>query len=222
MSGNYSDTSGRSDTYNEGAAHDSGFYDPVRHDNQIVAVYDDYDAAQRARDALVEAGIPENQVEVMARVAGDAAKGTSEVEDKTVGDRVLGAFMSLFTPRDDHRDYTHAVDRGHAMVVVTPTGETDRHRVVEVLERSNPVDFDAKLAEWRQSGYDASGAARAPAHETSTTDERRRVGQRETAPEGQSRVRSYVADRDPGMGTGGDVTNATPGATSSGMNSPRR
>ena len=232
MSGNYTDTGGRSDTYNQGAAHDSGFYDPDRHDNQIVAVYEDQAAAQRAQQSLAAAGIPQDQLKVVGKVAGDAAKGVSEVEDKTVGDQILGAFMSLFTPNSDHADYTHAVDRGHAMLVVSPTGGTDRHQVVQLLEQSHPIDFDAKLAEWRQAGYDASGAAR------ESPEASRRVGEREPTP-GQSRVRSYVANRDTdagagagrvnppgtvsetGMGTGGDVTNATPGATSSGTNSPR-
>ena len=215
MSGSYTNTSGGADTYNAGAAHDSGFYDPDRHDNQIVAVFEDEAAARTAHDALVQAGVPQSQVQVVAHVAGDAAKGVSQAEDKAVGDQILSAFMGLFT-HDDHHDYTHAVNEGHAMVVVTPVGDTDRHQVIKVLEQSQPIDFDAKLAEWRQAGYDQSGAARSP----ELGD--RRVAQRETpAPGAQSAVRSYVADRDPRMGAGGAVTNATPGATSSGMNSPR-
>ena len=213
MSGSYTNTSGGSDNYNAGAAHDSGLYDPNVHDNQIVAVFEDEAAARRAHDALLTAGVPSDQVNVVAHVSGDAAKGASEAEDKTVGDQILTAFMGLFTSTDDHKDYTHAVDRGHAMVVVSPSGATDRHRVIEVLEHNHPIDFDAKLAEWRQAGYDQSGAARAGEGE-------RRVGQREPLPQGP-RVRSYVADRSAGMGTGGDVTNATAGATSSGINAPR-
>ena len=212
MSGSYTNTSGGSDTYNAGAAHDSGLYDPNVHDNQIVAVFENEAAARTARDALLTAGVPSQQVNVVGHVAGDAAKGASEAEDKTVGDQILTAFVGLFTS-DDHKDYTHAVDRGHAMVVVTPSGDTDRHQVIQVLEHNHPIDFDAKLAEWRQAGYDQSGAARAGEGE-------RRVGQRETLPQGP-RVRSYVADRSLGMGTGGDVTNATAGAASSGTNAPR-
>jgi hypothetical protein len=213
----YTNTSGGSDNYNAGAAHDSGFYDPDRHDNQIVAVFEDEAAARVARDALVDAGVPEDQVQVIGHVEGDAAKGVSQSEDKAVGDQILTAFIGLFSSHHDEQDYTHAVAKGHAMVVVTPVGDTDRHRVIQVLEHSHPIDFDAKLEEWRQAGYDNSGAPRSPQH-----DDTRRVGQRETpAQDGSSRVRSYVADRETGMGTGGVVTNATPGATSSGMNSPR-
>ena len=217
MSNTYTDTSGRSDSYNAGAAHDSGFYDPTRHDNQIVAVFEDRAAADRAREALLQAGVAPAAVQVVGHVEGDAVPGNSRSEDSgSVGDEILGAFMSLFSPRDEHRDYSHAVDRGHAMVVVTPTGDTDRHKVIEALERSEPIDFDAKLAEWRQAGYDASGAARTP---TGEADDRR-IGRRDPSA-GTPLVRSYVADRPDSMGTGGTVTNATPGAGSSGTNSPR-
>lgn len=204
MSGNYTNTSGGADNYNQGAAHDSGFYDPDRHDNQIVAVFENEKAATAARDALVDAGVPTAQIEVVAHVEGDAAPGQSQAEDKSVGDQLLTAMMGLFTPHDDHHDYTHAVNQGHAMVVVRPVGDTDRHRVIQVLEHSHPIDFDAKLAEWRQAGYDNSGAARSPAHAE------RPVGQREmpatTEPAttesakrepsmGPSRVRSYLNNR---------------------------
>jgi uncharacterized protein (TIGR02271 family) len=161
MSGTYQDTSGRADSYNEGAAHDSGLYDPNRHDNQIVAVFEDRAAAQRAADALVEAGIPQSAIQVLDRTAGDAAAGTTRAEDRNQDEGFWGAVKRLFAPEEDYHAYGHAIDRGHAMVMVTPTADMDRHRAIEVLERSDPIDFDAKLAEWRQSGYDYSGAARA-------------------------------------------------------------
>lgn len=353
MSGSYKDTSGRSDSYNEGAAHDSSLYDANRHDNQIVAVFEDRAAAQRASDALIKAGIPQSAVAVLDRTAGDAAPGTSRAEDRNQSEGFWGTIKNLFAPEEEYHAYGHAMERGHAMVVVTPAAEMDRHQVVEVLERSDPIDFDAKLAEWRQAGYDYSGAARAgertgdriggePAAASGTADlanatrvaaerpstarptepmagrgaegnetidvvqERLRVGKREVA-KGAVRVRSYMVERpveeqvrlreetvnvdrqrvdrpvmpgaDPfkeqtiearataeepivskearvveevglrkdanertetvrdtvretkvdvdderksGMGTGGTTTNATPGVTGSGMNSPRK
>ena len=201
MSGSYTNTSGGSDTYNSGAAHDSGFYDPAIHDNQIVAVFENQAAAAAARDALVDSGVPESQVKVVDHVEGDAAPDTSQVEDKAVGDQILSAFMGLFGSHDDHHDFTHAVDQGHAMVVVTPVGDTDRHRVIQVLEHSHPIDFDAKLEEWRQAGYDNSGAARSPQHENG-----RPSNQRENLPNAPTTVRSYIAPREAGIGMAGGTS----------------
>ncbi len=195
--------------------HDTHLYDPDRHDNQIVAVFEDDAAAASARDALRAAGVPDSQVQLVS-----APTATTPAEQQSAGDQILTAFMSLFSSAEDHPHYEHAIGRGHAMVIVTPTGETDRHKLITVLEHSNPIDFDAKLEEWRQAGYEGMSQPGA------ATAGERRVGQREPTT-AASRVRSYIANRpstgpSTGLGTGGDVTNATPGVESSGMNAPRR
>jgi len=161
MSGSYTNTDGRTESFNEGAAHDAGLYDPNRHDNQIVAVYESRAQAEAARDALLGAGISQSAIEVLDRTSGDGALGETRAEDRNQGEGFWGAIKSLFAPDDDYNAYHHALGRGHAMVLVVPTGDMDRHRVIEILESSGPIDFDAKLEEWRQAGYDYSGAPRA-------------------------------------------------------------
>jgi len=164
MSGSYTNTDGRSDGLNQGAAHDTGLYDPNRHDNQIVAVYENRAQAEAARDALLNAGIPQTAIEVLDQTSGDAAPGASRIEDRNTGmqdEGFWGAIKNLFAPDEDYTAYHHAIHRGHAMVLVVPNANMDRHRVIEVLEASGPIDFDAKLEQWRQSGYDYSGAPRA-------------------------------------------------------------
>ena len=211
--------------------YDTGLFDPNVHDNQIVALYDTDADARTARDALVAAGLEPAAVQVMDRQADPMAGGVNY----EAGDQgIWGAIKSLFMPDHDAHAYNHAVEKGHAMVVVTPTANTDRHHIIEVLESTGPIDFDAKLEEWRQAGYDYSGAAgtagnrntasRIPAdyavNPSTVTDQvpaaepsgqpggaagtdanlaenQPRVGRRE-APQGASRVRSYVADRPPG------------------------
>lgn len=159
MSGSYTNTSGGSDLYNAGAAHDTGLYDPNRYDNQIVAVFENRTDADRARDALLGAGIPSSAIQVLDRSSGDQTAGMSRAEDRNQ-EGFWGAIKSLFAPEEDYATYHHAIERGHAMVVVVPTGDMDRHRAIEVLESSGPIDFDARLEEWRQAGYDRSGAPR--------------------------------------------------------------
>ena len=161
MSGSYTNTDGRTESLNAGAAHDPGLYDPNRHDNQIVAVYENRTQAEAARDALLGAGIPQSAVQLLDQTAGDAAPGSTRAEDRNQDEGFWGAVKSLFAPEEDYNAYHHALGRGHAMVLVTPTGDMDRHRVIEVLEASGPIDFDAKLEEWRQAGYDYSSAPRA-------------------------------------------------------------
>lgn len=140
-------------------AYDTGLFDPNIHDNQIVALYDTDADAQMARDKLVAAGVDPSAVQVVDRSADRMAGGV----DYEAGDQgIWGAIKSLFVPDDEAHAYNHAIGRGHAMVVVTPTGNSDRHQIIEVLESTDPIDFDAKLEEWRQAGYDYSGKAGSP------------------------------------------------------------
>lgn len=137
-------------------AYDTGMFDPNIHDNQIVALYDTDADANMARDKLIAAGVDSSAVRVVARSADRMAGGV----DYDAGDQgIWGAIKSLFVPDDEAHAYNHAIGRGHAMVVVTPMGNADRHHIIEVLESTDPIDFDAKLEEWRQSGYDYSGKA---------------------------------------------------------------
>ena len=150
MSGSYVDNSGRAETFNQQAAHDTGLYDPNVHDNQIVALYESEDKARMARDKLIAAGVPAHAVKVMDRGADPMAGG---VDYESGNQGIWGAIKSLFMPDEDAHAYSHAIGRGHSMVVVTPTRDMDRHHVIEALESTGPVDFDAKLEEWRQAGY---------------------------------------------------------------------
>lgn len=143
-------------------SYDAGLFDPSVHDNQIVALYDTDANARMARDKLIAAGVEASAVQVMDRQADRMAGGV----DYEAGDQgIWGAIKSLFMPDDDAHAYNHAVGQGHAMIVVTPTANTDRHHIIEVLESTDPIDFDAKLEEWRQTGYDYTGS-------TTSTDNR--------------------------------------------------
>ncbi len=141
---------------NQASAHDTGLYDPERHDNQIVAMYDTDAEARAAKDALANAGVSGSAVQVVARGSETGTMGGVNAEDNNGG--VWSAIKSLFVPDEDRSAYSHAVGRGHAMVVVNPTSGMDRQKIIHALESTNPIDFDAKLEEWRQAGYDTSTA----------------------------------------------------------------
>ncbi len=149
MSGSYMNEPG-SKSLNQGAAHETGLYDPSLHDNQIVALYETRAQADAAREKLLAAGVESSTVQVMDKGADQMAGGV----DYEAGNQGLwGSIKSLFMPDEDAHAYSHAVGAGHAMVVVTPNAKSNRNQIIEALEGTNPLDFDAKLEEWRQSGY---------------------------------------------------------------------
>ena len=151
MSGSYVNNDMRSDALNNAAAHDKGLYDPSTHDNQIVALYDTMAEANKARDMLVHAGVSSESIQVMDK-SSDTMAGGVDYEAGNQG--MWGAIKSLFVPDDEAHAYNHAISKGHAMVVVSPARSANREAIIHTLESSNPIDFDAKLEEWRQSGYD--------------------------------------------------------------------
>ena len=149
MSGSYTNEPGSS-SLNQGAAHETGLYDPSVHDNQIVALYDTRAHADAAREKLLAAGVDSSAVQVMNKGDDEMAGGV----DYEVGNQGLwGSIKSLFMPDEDAHAYSHAVGAGHAMVIVTPSAKSDRNKIIQTLETTDPLDFDAKLEEWRQSGY---------------------------------------------------------------------
>ncbi len=166
MSGSYIDEPG-SASLNQASAHETGLYDSTKHDNQIVALYETRAQADAAKAKLVAAGIDSGAVQVTDREADRMAGGV----DYEAGDQGLwGSIKSMFMPDEDAHAYKHAIGAGHAMVVVTPNATANRSHIIEVLETTNPMDFDSKLEEWRQSGYNyAPGSTATTTAATTTT-----------------------------------------------------
>jgi hypothetical protein len=198
MSDSYTNTNTRADSLNQAAAHDTGLYDPNVHDNQIIAMFENDAKARAARDALVSSGIPESAIHLSGKDQGVA--DVSNAED--AGGGLWGAIKSLFMPDEEAHGYAEGVRRGHAVLVVQPTAEMDRHQIIAVIERSDPVDFDAKLEEWRQAGYNyvsssAAGSATATGVATDTSGIRSTdttvAGTFRDAPSSTSREDDYMS-----------------------------
>ncbi len=185
----YSTPSGTNDTanLNQEAAHDTALYDPAVHDNQIVAMYETDEDAAAARDTLVKAGISADAIQTISRSTDSGELGGSNAEDRTNG--FWEAVRSLFASGHEQEQYGHAVGRGHAMLVLTPTADMDRRHAIHALEATHPVDFDARLEEWRQAGYETANTDR-----SAEAGQAPRQAEREPAATG-SRIRSYIAGK---------------------------
>lgn len=140
---------------NQAAAHDTGLYDPNLHDNQIVALYETDAQARAAQEKLASAGFSASATQIVSRDSSNT--GTTSASG-AADEGLWGSIKSLFVPDEDRTTYNTAVNRGHAMLVVTPDMSMDRQRLIQVLETTNPLDFDAKLEEWRQAGYNTTGS----------------------------------------------------------------
>ena len=122
--------------------------------HQLIAMYENFDAARRARDQLLAAGLEETEVDMRAADQGRTDPGYGPADDG------FWEAIRLFLVPGDEGDYSEAVRRGHVMLIVRPKPE-HRQKALELLCQSYAIDFDARLAEWRSGtpGTAPSGAA---------------------------------------------------------------
>ena len=134
--------------------------------NQVVAMFENYAQATRAREALEAANVPRSRIEILDQ-SGSAADTSFSYERHEEG--LWGALKNLFVPDEDAHVYAEGVRRGHAMVVVRIESPADRDSVLTILEAQNPIDVETKANQWREGGW--SGV-----HEGQAGWETQRVG----------------------------------------------
>jgi len=177
--------------------------------NQVVAMFETYDGARAARDALVSAGIDRSRIELLGR---QATEDDTSFRYERNDEGFWAAVKSMFVPDDERHLYAEGIHRGHIMLVVRgPADEQDR--IISLLESQHPLDVETHAAQWRQSGWSGMYAAGAGSQTqqassglaTSGTagrgreevipvyEEQLRVGKREVG-RGSVRVRSYVVE----------------------------
>jgi hypothetical protein len=137
--------------------HDTHFYDPNAADDQVLVMFETYERARAARDLLVENNVP--------RAAIDVLHGEADAEDSAVPyerseEGFWGAVRSFFSAGEEpQHGYAEGLRRGHALLRVRPPAGT-RLEVVRLVATTDPIDFDARLEEWRSAGWNGIYAQR--------------------------------------------------------------
>jgi uncharacterized protein (TIGR02271 family) len=141
-----------------GAAAPPVYSDRRRNMATVVAVFDNYGAAEDARNELVQSGIPNEDVKItQSEASGAQVSHLSDDEgtDGSFGERVAHFFRSLFGSHDDEEHvghYAEAVRRGSSVVTaVVPDARTEA--VSEILRRHDAVDIHDRAEQWRSRGW---------------------------------------------------------------------
>lgn len=164
----------------------------------ITAMFDSADAASRARDRLVELGLPSDDVQVIYQ-------GESGERGGADGKGLWESIKDFFTGDDDDRAaYEEGIRRGGHLLTAR-VDEQYADEVIVLLENSDAVDLDRRAQEWRAEGWTGAATAKPIAGQPAATSragseeaipvvrERLRVGKREVN-RGGVRVRSYVVE----------------------------
>jgi hypothetical protein len=130
--------------------------------HNVVAVFVTRAEAERARDRLIEIGIPAADI----RLSGtDPMDRTGVAGTETVAAPRREGFWDWLFGRDvsdyDRTWYETTLREGHTVVSVLVHNIDERHRVAEILEDFNPIDFDETESRYRgiESPTAAIGAA---------------------------------------------------------------
>ena len=114
----------------------------------VVAMFETYDRARAARDALVSAGIDRSRTEILAQ-SGAMEDASFHYERNDQG--IWGAIKRFFMPDEDTHLYAEGIRRGYAMLIVR-TGAGDQEKIISLLESHDAIDVETHAANWRQGG----------------------------------------------------------------------
>lgn len=123
----------------------------------LAAVFEHRADAERAQQALVQAGFDRATMRLDARAAQPAV-----AEHHSVTDDIRSFFDELF--RGHHVDrhlYGEAVERGHVVLTLQANTRDEAERASDLIEAFGPLDLDREAVNWGAGGWTASTAANA-------------------------------------------------------------
>jgi Domain of unknown function (DUF2382) len=128
--------------------------------NVVVAVFASLPEAERARDRLIEIGIPATDI----RMSDDQPVGpTAAAETDTMTTPRREGFWDWLFGRDvpeyDRPWYESNLREGRTVVSVLVHDPAQRHRIAEILEDFNPIDFEESESRYRGSEFGSAATA---------------------------------------------------------------
>ncbi len=107
-------------------------------DDGLVRVYERLDEAERARDALLAAGVPASRVQLTTNEdEADLAEGNAVASDGGTGGSVAGV--------SDDRDFAEVVRRGVFVLAIEAHDPQEQARAAQVLQRFGGIEVDERV-----------------------------------------------------------------------------
>jgi len=143
----------------------------------VIGVFDDYSAAERAARELADNGVPRQSIQLQSNfMTGAAGRSEHPHADSTQEGGISGFFRRLFGS-DESGDYAghyaEAVRRGSAVLCASVPAQ-DVERVADIMNESGAVDIDRRVAAYRESGYERHDPKALPYSHDESQKERER------------------------------------------------
>ena len=163
------------------------------HNRTIAALYNTSADAERARGALLTAGLSSEQIHIVSNEQGINA---SSMSSETHSTGFMSSIKHLFMPASEAHSYSEGVRQGGTFVAVT-TDDNEVDTIITLLEQTNPVDLEQSEETWAKSGWTApstAATASSAADKIEVMEENIKVGRRDVD-RGSVRIRSYVVEQ---------------------------
>lgn len=115
----------------------------------INALFDTREDADKARQDLVAAGIPGDNIVISGAEAAQTRRATEEPEHK---EGFWETLKEIFMPEEDRFSYDEGMRRGGFTVAVR-SDSANHDRIVDILDRDGAIDLDEREQSWRNEGW---------------------------------------------------------------------
>ena len=143
----------------------------------VVALMDNVDQAHQLVDELIDCGMEQSDIGLMAHSrsleAGSAAAESANEESAhdsdtassalkgagagvgAVAGRLVGALTHLGVPEEEAQFYAEGVRRGGTLVTVRAMDDGMAETAADIMREFGAVDITQRADQWRQSGWSA-------------------------------------------------------------------
>jgi len=118
----------------------------------VTAFFDTRFQAVDAIDALVDAGIPRTDLQLLPESTTPAATGPGRYDVNRDEHGFWASLSEFLFPEDDLYNYTEALHRGSIMVVAT-VEDKDVAKVTGILQRDGRIELSQRQQEWQENGW---------------------------------------------------------------------
>lgn len=129
----------------------------------VVGVFDRYEAAEQAQQALISSGFSATDVHIRQHEGHSSGADIDTHVSRGLTDSLRDLLSNLFgSNHDDIGHYSEAVRRGHVVVAIFVADDALVTVAQSALRNAGALDIEKHAESWRQEGYTGYDPASPP------------------------------------------------------------